>query len=204
MRGLVVAAACVCLLAGCAPVPAATPPVGLSTEEAESRRVFSNQEWWLRISPPGTPMPEVTPVAYVNAAAAEDRSLGCFTQATGIPSINYNELTLTWQGPNGEPLSSAQNRMLFICTLEYPIDLSDPAAAGLYSPEERSWAWTYQQTRLTPCLQLMGFAVDNREGGYIPSSAWWSPYDEITPAPTASEWKRIDDKCPPSPYGPTR
>ena len=40
--------------------------------------------------------------------------------------------------------------------------------------------------------------------GYIPSTPWWSPYDELTPTPSAEEWELIDARCPPSPYGPTR
>ncbi len=201
MRGLVVAAVGVCLLAGCAEVPAPVAPQGVSVEEAEQRVLDRNEFWWFLIAPQDAPMPEVEPIAY---STDDEKALECFSQSTGIPSITYQGQVGYWIGPNGEPLSDAQNRALFVCTLQYPIDVSDPAAIGMFSEEERAWAWNYQRTRLVPCLQLMGFAVDNRDGGYIPSTPWWSPYDDIAPVPSAAQWQRIDDRCPPSPYGPTR
>lgn len=201
MRGLVGAAACLCLLAGCAAAPDPSPPKGVSVEEAEQRVLDRNEFWWFLIGPQDAPMPEVEPIAY---SADDEMALECFTESTGIPSITFGGQIGYWTGPNGEPLSDSQNRALFVCSLKYPLDVSDPAAIGMYSEEERAWAWNYQQTRLTPCLQLMGFDVDNRAGGYIPSTPWWNPYDDIVPVPSAAEWARIDDRCPPSPYGPTR
>ena len=127
-----------------------------------------------------------------------------FTEKTGVPSATYNSRNGYWDGPDGDRLTDGQNRALFICNLQYPYDLSDPAAAGMYTADERAWAWNYQHTRLVPCLQLMGYPVKNRDDGYITSTPWWNPYDELTPTPSAEEWELIDARCPPSPYGPTR
>lgn len=50
----------------------------------------------------------------------------------------------------------------------------------------------------------MGFAVDNRDG-YIPSTPWWSPYDDIAPVRRlAAQRQRIDDRRPPSQRTSTR
>ena len=157
MRGLVVAAVGVCLLAGCAAAPDPSPPQGVSVEEAEQRVLDRNEFWWFLIGPQGAPMPEVESIAY---STDDEKALECFSQSTGIPSITYQGQVGYWIGPNGEPLSDAQNRALFVCTLQYPLDVSDPAAIGMFSEEERAWAWNYQRTRLVPCLQLIKVGWD--------------------------------------------
>lgn len=204
MRALLVAALVVVALAGCTAPPLNTPPKGLTQAEAEQRVADGLKLWWTLTAPRDEPMPAAEPIEYVDPADGIDKSLVCFTEKTGVPSATYNLRNGYWDGPDGDRLTDGQNRALFICNLQYPYDLSDPAAAGMYTADERAWAWNYQHTRLVPCLQLMGYPVKNRDDGYITSTPWWNPYDELTPTPSAEEWELIDARCPPSPYGPTR
>lgn len=204
MRALLVAALVAVALAGCtASPPPNTPPVTLTQEQAEERVAEGMSVWWGLTVPRGEPMPTVEPVEYVDPADGVDKALACLTEKTGLQSATYDKHGY-WVDPEGDRLTDSQNRVFFICTLQYPYDLSDPSAAGIYSAQERAWAWNYQHTRLVPCLQLMGYSVENRDDGYIPSTPWWNPYDELTPTPSAGEWELIDGRCPPSPYGPTR
>ena len=95
-------------------------------------------------------------------------------------------------------------RAFFACQLRYSADVSDPSGVGQLTDGERAQIWSYDQKRLVPCLQLLGYDVENREGGYIKSNGpFWSPYSEMVPVPaSAGEWARIDRACPPSPIGP--
>ncbi|MCU1410699.1 MAG: hypothetical protein JWR04_1406 [Rhodoglobus sp.] len=205
MRGLAGALVLIALLAGCSAQPSPnTPPKGLTQAEAEQRVADGMQLWWTLTAHRDEPMPTAEPIEYVDPADGVDKPLECFTEKTGLPSATYDQRNGFWRGPDGERLTDGQNRVLFVCNLQYPTDLSDPAAAGMYTADERGWAWNYQHTRLVPCLQLMGYPVENRDDGYIPSTPWWDPYDEVKPAPSAEQWELIDARCPPSPYGPTR
>ncbi|MCU1412073.1 MAG: hypothetical protein JWR04_2780 [Rhodoglobus sp.] len=95
-------------------------------------------------------------------------------------------------------------RQFFACESKYTSDPAGPSPVDLLTDDERAWIWSYDQTRLVPCLQLLGYDLENRSGGYIKSNGpFWSPYSEMVPVPaSAGEWARIDRACPPSPVGP--
>ena len=95
------------------------------------------------------------------------------------------------------------NRALFICTLCFPYDVSDPSRLGMLSDAQIGWLWGYNLKRLVPCLRLLGYTVTDRSGDYVEGSGdLWIPYYEMAPIPSSNaEWDRIDLRCPPAPIG---
>jgi len=188
-------AALVVLLAGCAPDPVPLPPP-LTTAEAEQFFAERDDRLWLLLGDRG-PMPEVEPVELVSASTEGDPLQDCMDRAVGIAGwgIGYSGV----EGPDGTPLGAAVNRAVFVCLLQYPYDLSDPEAVGVFSDQQRAWVWDYQRRRLVPCLQRLGYDVDNRDWGYTTGDRW-DPYDELRPRPaTERDWDRIIAECPPAP-----
>jgi hypothetical protein len=190
-RALLAAAASVLLLAACAPEPRLPAP---ATEgQAKQQMAEQSRQWWEAMFP-DEPMPVVDPIEYISVDDPDDRRADCVRQA------NIDGLIAT-ADPGSQALA---DRIQFICSMEYPYALSDPASLGILSDAEYEWNWNYNQKRLVPCLQLLGFTVINRVGEYIEGSrASWSPYYEMAPTTLSeAEWARIDLACPPSPIGP--
>jgi hypothetical protein len=195
MRALGVLA-CAVVLAGCAQAP--DMPAPISQAEAQRRVDENSRSWWESMFP-DQPMPVIEPVEYVDPGDADSRLSDCMNQAQsdgdgGAGGYVSGDLTA----------DQAINLAAFVCTQRYPTDLSDPARLGMMSDEQLAWIWRYNQSRLVPCLRLLGFAVTQHPGEYGGSNqGWWIPYYEMTPIPrTDEDWARIDSRCPPSPIGP--
>ena len=201
MRGsvaVVALAASLALLAGCAPAPQLPAPI--TPAEAKSRIAEQNQQWWDSMFP-DEPMPVIEPVAYVSVDDPGTATIDCLRDAH-IDGLVFGT-DASWSISNGSASTMEQvSRAQFICAMKYPYDLSDPAALGMLSDDELAWIWNYNQSRLVPCLQLLGYTVINRTGDYAEGS-YWIPYYEMAPIPRSNEeWERIDLRCPPSPVGP--
>lgn len=185
-------AASLALLAGCAPVQL---PAGLTESEITARIAEGNQRWWTSMFP-DEPMPVVEPVEYVDAAHVGKYIQDCMKSAH-IEGVIFGE-DLSWVYLGDDPAVSEQlDRQYFVCVSEYPFD---PEGAFL-SDEQLRWQFYYNRDRLVPCLQLLGYSIINRTTDYVDGDNW-IPYYEMYPLPTASEWERIDLRCPPSPVGP--
>ena len=191
-------AASLALLAGCTPAPQLPAPI--TPAEAKERIAEQNRGWWESMFP-DEPMPVVEPVAYLNIDDPGTAANDCLRDA-GIDGLVFGT-DGSWSIANGSASTMEEvSRAQFICAMKYPYDFSDPAALGMLSDDELAWIWKYNQTRLVPCLQLLGFTVINRTGGYAEGS-YWIPYYEMAPIPRSNEeWERIDLRCPPSPVGP--
>ena len=196
---LVALAASALLLAGCAPAVDLPPPI----TQAEAKKVMADQQlsWWESMFP-GEPMPVVDPIEFVDPNTYGTQSNDCL-KAANLEGISFSP-DGGWTTTTGsrEQLDLI-NRALFICSAEYPYDTSDPADMGLLSDEQIGWIWSYNKTRLVPCLQQLGYAVTNRSGDYVEGTGGlWIPYYDMTPAPTQEEWPLIELHCPRSPVGP--
>lgn len=164
---------------------------------AEAQKLIDDRNanlWnlWFR----GQPMPEIQPIEVAGPTTPDCE------KAANLPGVVMQKTGL-WSKPLDKATADAAYLAVYTCLLEYPLDLSDPAAVGLLTDDQRAWVRTYLQQRLVPCLQLLGYSVENREGGYIPGSGSdWNPYEEMEPRPTsAAEWESVDSKCPPPPIG---
>ncbi|CAN5226210.1 hypothetical protein BH11ACT5_BH11ACT5_15520 [soil metagenome] len=195
---IVVAAASLALLAGCAPAPELPAPI--TQAEATERMAEQNQGWWDSMFP-DEPMPVIEPVEYLDINDPGTISNDCMRDAD-IDGLVFGA-DASWSIVDGDAGTMEEvSRTQFICAQKYPYDLSDPAAMGMLSDAELAYIWDYNQSRLVPCLQLLGYTVINRTGDYQAQS-YWSPYFEMAPMPRSNEeWARIDLRCPPSPVGP--
>ena len=194
--GLVIALSAA-LLTGCTPAP--TMPQPMSADEIQTVLDARNADWWRSISPT-EPMPDIEPIRTI----AESDSAAIITECAqaALPpgaaaDLRDSETTST--------TGTALDRAYFRCTLQYPVEIPDPARWGLYSPEQLTWLYDYYETRLIPCLRLAGYLVGTipqREDFVDSIFGHWSPYYAMSPQPdTASEWVRIDLRCPPPPFG---
>jgi len=180
MLAVVALAASGALLAACTPTP---PPPG-----------------------PMTPVEAYRLIAAPLVSQGEDVPSGLADECSSAAGV----LDVVSAGEGWDPVVAAGfdagevRRAFFACQLRYSAGLTDPSGVGQLTDDERAQIWSYDQKRLVPCLQLLGYDVENRAGGYIRSNGpFWSPYTEMEPAPTsAGEWERIDRACPPSPIGP--
>lgn len=201
MRGLVAvaaAAASIALLAGCSPAPQLPEPMTFA--EAKQLVAEQNRDWWESMFP-DEPMPVVEPVEYVDVDDPGTKTIDCMRDSD-IDGLVFGA-DASWSIVDGGPETMEEvSRAQFICAMKYPYDLSDPGAMGMLSKAELAWIWTYNQRRLVPCLQSLGYTVINRTGHYAEGS-YWIPYYEMAPIPRSNEeWARIDLRCPPSPVGP--
>ena len=195
-------AASVLLLAGCAPAPDLPAPITYA--EAKKRAYERNVEWWQSMFP-DEPMPEVEPIEFLDPGEPSTKVIDCIrdAQVAGLTFAEYTEGGYTVSGADGDEF----NRVQFVCALQYPFDLSDPANLsylGMLSDEQLAWIWDYNRSRLVPCLRMLGYAVGSREGDYVPGNEdLWIPYFDMTPLPqTEEEWALLNLRCPPSPVGP--
>lgn len=190
---LVAAAASVLLLAACA--PEAALPAPLTQAEAQKIMDEQNRQWWSSMFP-DEPMPVVEPIEYLDIDDPGTRPMDCLQEA-GVTDADF--------GPSGDAASmAAANRAQFVCSMEYPYDLSDPARLGMLSEAQLEWIWNYNQQRLVPCLQLLGYRVFNKVGEFPAGgrNTYWNPYEGMFPAPESNEeYARMDFRCPPAPIG---
>jgi hypothetical protein len=188
--------ASVLLLAGCGPAP--EMPAPLTDAEAAQRAEEGNAQWWASMFP-GEPQPVVEPVEYLTAESEGTQIQNCLKAAKIDGLIFSGNDSWGYAGSDAEVLDQI-NRQYFVCALQYPYD---PGESGFLSEAQLEWVYNYNQKRLVPCLQLMGYTIANRTSDYVAgSNDYWIPYFEMYPIPSATEWARIDLRCPPSPIGP--
>ena len=171
------------VLTGCS--SAVTLPPGPTQAQVKAVMAEQSRQWWDSIAPE-QPMPVIDPVAYISPFGDAHELLDCIDEfGTG------NQDTF--------------ERANFVCSQKYPYDFSDPEMIGLYSPEQLIYLYDYFATRLTPCLQSLGYTVvgqPQRDSFTDTYYLEWSPYFSLTPQPlTKSEWQRVDLRCPPPPLG---
>lgn len=199
---LVALGASVVLLAGCAHAPELPAP--LTKADAQEIIDQQNAAWWGSMFP-DEPMPTERVVGYLDPLDPGTAIDDC------LASANIDGLAIvdgSWTMTDGsQAASEALNRALFTCSQRFPYDLTDPSKLGMLSDAQRAWIWSYNQKRLVPCLQSLGYALANRTGDFNASDSYhsdWLPYFDIQPVPRdPAEWTRIDLKCPPSPIGPS-
>ena len=193
--GALAAALAGCVLAGCAPAPEMPTPI---TQAEAQRKVDENMTSWWESMFPDQPMPVVEPIADIEPGDPDLRASDCIAELDGDGAAIGSYVSGDLTAEQGSNLAS------FVCSQKYPTDLSDPAMLGMLSEEELAWIWSYNQSRLVPCLQLLGYTVAQHEGAYGDGNrGWWIPYYEMSPIPLSDEeWDAIDRRCPPSPVGP--
>jgi hypothetical protein len=193
---LVALAASLALLAGCAPTPALPAP--LTQAEVKKRLAQQNAQWWSSMFP-DEPVPAVDPVEYLPMDEAGRRIVACLKDAN-IEGLLFGP-DQSWIYLGDDPAGNDEvNRQYFVCSLQYPTTVNE---VRFLSDAELEWIFYYNRDRLVPCLQLLGFTVRAHSGEYLQGSGdFWIPYYEMFPIPSASEWERVDLRCPPSPVGP--
>jgi len=186
------------LLAGCAPAIVLPPPM----TQAEIKRTIAegNEQWWNAMFP-DEPMPVVDPIEYVDVHEQNTQYLDCL-KAADLEGITFSD-TGGWTTSGDLEQNNAVNRASFVCQLQYPYDISDPAELGYLSDAQANWLWYFNRDRLVPCLKMLGYTVMTHPGEYVEGSInVIPPYYEMSPRPDDDDWDLIDFRCPPSPVGP--
>lgn len=187
--------ASVALLAGCA--PAFEMPAPLSDQAIQKRIDEGNAEWWNSMFP-NEPQPYVEVIAYRAPYSVGEEITQCMRDAE-LPGVSIDDDgTITFSSDSGVDPNQV-NRQTYVCYLEYPVD---PKHSGYLSDGQIAWLSSYNENRLVPCLQLLGYSIVNRSGGYTSASGYWIQSFGMAPAPSREEWKRIDLTCPAAPIGP--
>ena len=187
------------LLAGCAPAIELPPPM----TQAEIKRIIAegNEQWWAAMFP-DEPMPFVDPIEYLDPGEENTQFMDCM-RAADLQGITFGDDGGWSTSGNDVAQMDAVNRTLFVCQLQYPYSISDPAALGYLTDAQAEWLWYYNRDRLVPCLQMLGYRVLEHPAEYIEGSTNVSPpYYEMTPRPESEDWAFIDFRCPPAPIGP--
>jgi hypothetical protein len=89
--------------------------------------------------------------------------------------------------------------------MQYPYTVSDPEDTGYLSAAQLEYLYDYFTTRLTPCLEFIGYTVapaPSKESFIELDYAGWSPYYVMSPQPASKqEWQRVDARCAVPPIG---
>ena len=195
-----VALVCV-LLTGC--TSGRDIPPGPTPEEVQLIIDEQNASWWSQMFPE-EPQPVVEPLEYIEPESSYFQSQKCIIEANiqGVRQTAEGGLSFA---SDDKTVQDAFNRAMYVCTLSYPIDVSQPELLGYLSAEQLDYLDDYYRERLAPCLRLLGYTVpDPSPRDDIQSSISYMPYWTMTPQPTTeAEWSMIDLWCQPAPFGPT-
>ncbi|CAN5262315.1 hypothetical protein BH11ACT4_BH11ACT4_13870 [soil metagenome] len=187
------------LLGGCAAAPL---PAGLTAAEAHKIVDDNNRRWWTSMFPT-EPMPVVEPIRTVSVGESGVAVNEC-VQAAGLVGVTEDKNGGFSVSSTTMTAQNALHRQLFVCSLEYPNDLSHPEQSGYLSRAQLDYLWDYYTQRLVPCLELLGYDVpahQGRETFLSGGASRWLPYFDLSPEPAAAEqWQAIDYHCPPAPY----
>lgn len=194
--GLLAGVASVLLLAGCATAPPL--PASISEAEAQDRVDRFNDVRWQSMFP-DEPMPSVEPIAYSDPRDSRSKVLECLKNSR-IEGLSFGP-NLSWEYSGDAEGQDSVNRAEFICSLQYPVDLSIPGRSGMLTEAELDWIWNFNQDRLMPCMRQLGYTVVIRPHDDVRD--YWYPYFQMVPTPSSErEWALIYLHCPPSPIGP--
>ena len=190
-------AASVVVLAGCGAAPPLPEP--MTSQEIDQLLAEQRSNSWKSMFP-NEPEPVVDVIAYIPLGSTDNPIGQCVADAH-LDKVEVSVSGYSMSVSVGNPeVEDALNRQLFICSAQYP---TDPATFYFLTREESLWLDEYNHERLVPCLQLMGYVINDTSGQYNPGQAgYWSPYFGMKPIPTEAEWQRIDLACPPAPVGP--
>lgn len=190
---LLAIAASALLLAGCTQAP--PPPAGLDPATVQAIINQQNADWWTSMFPDAQ-QPVIDPIETTTVTTVDAAIQNCMLSA--IPGT-FPAAT----GGNMYIDPAVSKRALFVCSLQYPLDLSDPVALGYLSQAQLLYLYDYYSERLVPCLTFIGFSFSERPSlrSYLSGGAgYWMPYYDMRPIPTADQWSAIDLRCPPPPY----
>jgi len=196
---LLVAAAALALVAGCASVPG---PAGARTSPnraellavAQTTHAFEAETGDARI-----PWVQLWTSAQFPTAMQHcvgEQSLGQLSVQIGLPELS---MSYRINGSGSWPDEAESARIVGRCAAATPLDdrvlRLDPGVwDALYS---------YELTTLRPCLLARGFPVSRMPSrsdfeGRLRAKRPWSPYDTVT-VPTRFAWYQVSDACPPLP-----
>lgn len=186
-------------LGGCA---APAMPPALSDEQVAAIIAERNAEWWNAMFP-GEEMPTYAVVRLVPQDEPNPYIEVCLHDVNVV--LEASDDGTSFFAHSTEELELYQ-RELFRCALQYPVEYTDPTAAGLLSEQQLAWVYDYFEYRLIPCLRLAGYVVGDlpsRETFVAAPWGTWSPYDMMSNPPTSEDgWARLDQRCPPPAIGP--
>jgi len=196
MRWLPVAAA-VLVLSGCA-APDPVPP-GLTQGQVKALMADQETALWQALFP-DEPQPVIDVVEYVPESSLASTLQRCLLDADleGVDVSLGNSVSFASEDPGA---GAAFDLQQYTCQAQYPVDMFDhPEDFGLFSEAQLQYLRDYYESRLEPCLALLGYEVATETD---PAVVFSSPYFALVPSPQGSaEWERINAACPPPPIGP--
>lgn len=181
-------------LAGCAPT--ALPP-GLSDAEVEAIQAREAREWWAVLAP-DEPMPTVAVVDY-ETDGGPNLVVECVSEidVAGVEVRDDGSVSFD----DAETMNRYE-REIFLCSQAYPYRGDGTAESmGLYSRAQLDVLLRYFSERLIPCLEAQGFVVAPPPAELPEPYVSWSPYYNMGPQPSNEQWRLIDLRCPPAPFG---
>lgn len=196
---MVAAALLMPILTGCA---APAMPPALTDEQVAAIIAEQNADWWSAMFP-DEEMPNYAVIRSVPQDEPNPYIDDCLRD-TDLALVTSDDGT-SFFANSSEEMEEYQ-REVFRCSLQYPVEYTDPTAAGLLSEQQLGWAYDYFESRLIPCLRLAGYVVSDqpsRESFVAAPWGTWSPYFAMSHPPTSSDaWARLDLRCPPLAIGP--
>lgn len=186
-------ASVVVVLSACA-APTPLPP-GPTREEVLELRADENWDWWQTMSG-GQPQPQVEVEQFVSYELWPIYMQECVTDA-GYTGITAEGDSIVFDLQPGQELEV--NRAYYVCFQKFPLEINDSTSEGLYSKAQVSWLYDFFTQRVSPCLQMLGYAVDpapDRETfiDSFYSYELWTPYASVQPGYLT--WDSIDRECP--------
>lgn len=189
--GMLAVATAALLTVGCGTAPPLPEGLPVSTVEALIDR--GSRDRWESFAP-DVPYPVVQPIRSVSRDELSSVREMCLADAKP-----EDDDGLTYQEAN----SSRALEDIFICDLQYPLAVDDPAALGYLSAAQADYLEEYYQSRVIPCIRLLGYHVRaERPLSDDEVHYWWQPYTQMSPQPESrDEWLEIERRCPPSVLG---
>ena len=182
-------------LTGCATPSPASP--ALTEAERADYTAERNDVRWTRffadrddITPP-----EIQVIAYVPPQGSLRRWAACINEA-GFEEVREYGDGLAFGVDRSEV--DAAYLAFYTCTAQFPID---PVELGYLSQRQLGLLWDYYDTRLLPCLELIGApsALEVTREEFVSQGLEGvtpNPYDTVVGV-TIREWRQIDLQCPP-------
>ena len=180
------------LLAGCTTIAQPEPLSGLSDSEEELyAQSFALQ--WSGIELDNAPTVDV--VAYLPSAGWGTAVAGCMNAA------GYGDYASTAAGmsfPPRDGTDEAENRALYTCIGEYPVQADFSAYANRAQLE---FLYDYFQDSLVPCIEANGYLVPDTAPSReqfleFTITPRWHPYKAMEARPPAL----LMERCPASPF----
>ena len=200
---LIALAASLLLLAGCAAVPAGSPPGLTDADLAALSKADSDARWQQLHLPDTIAEPDVPVVSYTSGDTWSITQVQCLDEA-GLAAREVSggfAVDGYAQGDPQGPTPFAVAIAMWTCQAQFPRDVR---LSGYITDAQVHYLYDYFTTRLAPCFALLGYDVPPAPAplsylGAVRSGVYWNPYYTAAGkaiVATQADMDRLDLQCP--------